>query len=381
MSGAKSLRLMAVALAVAAWAVQCQPLPTAEQFARVDAGDSADSAADSGPAKAFCGNGLCDGEETVNGCPLDCAEANRHLANACTSPGSINGCPTGYICVARSVLGGGAVCVADFATWPQLPTGHPEGSYVSGSQTATDLLTGLTWSTHTSDAVRDFDATLFCAQVKDDGFRDWRLPTRAELHSLVDFNHRGLMVSAPGFDDGAATCHWSASKAAAGWGSWVVNLSGGNAMTYADLYTCVVRCVRGQPSDLQLRGDVPRYTQLPGGQAVLDRQTGLRWRTKPAEGERNQLEARSYCQSLRLLEAGSGWRLPSVRESLELLDLRRHDPSLSPVLQMPTQGSAVFHTATPVVPHVAMWEIDFANGHLNGSNLPADGPRQTRCVQ
>lgn len=381
MSGSARRSLATAGLAVAAWASQCQPLPTADQFAYADAGDTTDSAADSGPAKAFCGNGQCDGAETVNGCPEDCAEANRHLASACASPGSTAGCPAGYICVARSALGGGAVCVADFATWAQLPLGHPEGSYVSGPQTATDLLTGLTWSIHGSDAIRDFDATLFCAQVKDGGFRDWRLPTRAELHSLVDFNHSGLMVSAPGFDDAAATCHWSSSKAASGWGSWVVNLWGGNAMTYSDHYTCVVRCVRGQPSDLQLRGGVSRYAELPGGEAVLDRQTGLRWRKLPADGERNDSEALSYCQSLRLQEPGSGWRLPSVRESLELLDLRRDNPSLSPPLQMPTQGSAVFHTASKVVPHVATWELNFADGHLYGSNLPADLPRQTRCVQ
>ena len=373
--------LAAAALALAAWATQCQPLPTAEQFAHADATDTADSAADSGPAKAFCGNGQCDGTETVDGCPEDCAEANRHLANACASPGSVTGCPAGYICVGRSALGGGAVCVADFATWRQLPVGHPEGSYASGPQTATDLLTGLTWSTHSSEAVRDFDATLYCAQVQDGGFRDWRLPTRAELHSLVDFNHSGLMVAAPSFDEASATCHWSASKSAAGWGSWVVNLWGGNAMTYSDLYTCVVRCVRGQPSDLQLRGGVSRYAELPGGEAVLDRQTGLRWRKKPAEGERIFAEAVSYCQSLRLLEPGSDWRLPSVREALELLDLRRDNPSLSPPLQMPAKGSAVFHTASKVVPHVATWELNFANGHLKGSDLPPDEPRQTRCVQ
>ena len=238
------------------WAViavataQCQPLPTAEQFGYADV---ADAVADTGPAPPACGDGLCNGIESLYGCPQDCAGPNRHLANACATPGTTTGCEAGYICVGRSALGGGSVCVADFATWPQLPSGHPEGSFVAGKASATDLLTGLTWTHRISAPLHEPDATLFCAQADDEGHRDWRLPTRSELHSLVDYNRQELMSLAPGFEwDPKTYCHWSASKAASGWGSWVVNLWGGKAMAYGDQYSCVVRCVRGVPAALQL---------------------------------------------------------------------------------------------------------------------------------
>lgn len=356
----------------------CRPLPTAEEFAYVDAA-GADAAEVAGPR---CGDGACDGEETVDLCPADCAGANRHLAQACTTPGATAGCDHGYVCVARAAEGGGAVCVADFATWPPLPIGHPEGSFASDAESSLDLTTGLRWTHQVSGALRDFDAALYCAQQKADGARDWRLPTRAELTSLVDFNRDGLMSSAPAFAWNPDTyCHWSASRAADGWGSWVVNLWGGKSMTYGDTYTCVVRCVRGQPSAPQLRQGLPRYAEVAEGQAVLDRQTGLRWRKAPPDKLHTFTDAKAYCQSLRLQEPGSGWRLPSIRELLELVDLRRSEPSLAPPLQMPAGGEARFYAASTVVPHVEPWGVDFASGALFGDPSAPTLLRHTRCVQ
>lgn len=376
----KGLVRTTVALLCGALACQCQPLPTAEQFGYADAGDAKGTASE--VVSAGCGNGECDGSETAQGCPADCAGANRHLAQACSAPGTTNGCDPGYVCVARSALGGGAVCVADFATWLPLPLGHPEGSFVATADSCTDQWTGLTWTNAISPPVRDFDANLYCAQVKDGGLRDWRLPTRAELYTLVEFNRNGLMSTAPGLQwNPQSYCHWSASKAADGWGGWVVNLWGGNSMTYGDLYTCVVRCVRGQPDALQLRPQVARYAELGDGTAVLDRQTGLQWRKTPPVGERSSAEAESYCQSLRLQQPGSAWRLPSVVELMELADLRRSQPALAPPLQPAEQGTTLFHTASKVVPDADVWSVDFSSGAVLGNQPPQALQRQTRCVQ
>lgn len=375
----RSSGLALVWAVLAASVTHCQPLPTADQFGYADASDAK---ADTAPAAAACGDGQCNGMETLYGCPQDCGGPNRHVANACSAPGTTAGCTTGYICVARSSLGGGPVCVADFATWPQIPAGHPEGSFVAHAASATDLLTGLTWATRISGPVMDVDAQLLCSQATDEGLRDWRLPTRAELHSLVDYNRQNLMSLAPGLEWNPGTyCHWSASRAADGWGSWVVNLMGGTAMTYGSHYTCVTRCVRGQPSFAQLRAEVERYSKLSGGDVILDRQTGLQWRTRPPPQPRPRAEAVNYCQGLRMQNAGSSWRLPTVRELLELIDLRRSEPTLHPLFEMPDDGEQWFHSGSTVVPYMTNWIISFENGHLTGSEAALDAPHHTRCVQ
>lgn len=366
-------------LALVALTSHCQPLPTAEQFAY---GDAKTADGDVGEKAPSCGDGLCNSAESLDSCVQDCGGPNRHLANACNSPGTTAGCPSGYICIARSFSGGGPVCVADFATWPQLPGGHPEGSFVAHPASTTDLLTGLTWATRISSPVMETDAALLCSQAKDEGLRDWRLPTRAELHSLVDYNRQGVMSVAPGFEWNPGTyCHWSASKAADGWGSWVVNLDGGKSMTYGSQYTCVTRCVRGQPGFAQLRADAERYAALPGGDVILDRQTGLQWRRQPPAQTRRYADAWIYCQGLRLQQANSSWRLPNIRELLELVDLRRSDPTLHPLFAMPVDGEKWFHSGSLVVPHVANWLVHFGNGHHIGMEAPPDALFHTRCVQ
>ena len=59
---------------------------------------------------------------------------------------------------------------------------------------------------------------------------------------------------------------------------------------------------------------------------VKDLHTGLTWQRNIEPTLRSLAEAKAYCETLTL--AGSGWRLPALKELLTLVDLTRADPAI-----------------------------------------------------
>jgi len=72
-----------------------------------------------------------------------------------------------------------------------------------------------------------------------------------------------------------------------------------------------------------------RFKCVMGGEAVLDKQTGLTWARNAniAAGEKPWQEAVKFCQDL---EIGNrkGWRLPTKEELITILDTSQSDPAL-----------------------------------------------------
>src|SRR5690606_15571070 len=83
-----------------------------------------------------------------------------------------------------------------FANWPMphpvesgLP--HPASYDTSQANVVVDNVTGLMWQREPSESQPYEDAASYCGELATGGFCDWRLPTRIELVSLVDFlRHR-----------------------------------------------------------------------------------------------------------------------------------------------------------------------------------------------
>jgi hypothetical protein len=61
--------------------------------------------------------------------------------------------------------------------------------------------------------------------------------------------------------------------------------------------------------------------------AVFDNATGRIWQREASAALSDWSTANAYCQGL-LLEALSGWRLPSARELIDIVDYSRRDPAL-----------------------------------------------------
>jgi hypothetical protein len=98
-----------------------------------------------------------------------------------------------------------------------------------------DLVTSLRWQTMTMRTTDVASATTFCTSFGS----GWRLPTRIELVSLIDFTQQNPAIDATFIvNDGGAEISdtfWTASAA------WVVDFSTGEVRT--NIQANVVRCV------------------------------------------------------------------------------------------------------------------------------------------
>ena len=157
--------------------------------------------------------------------------------------------------------------------------------------------------------------------------RDWRLPSRRELFSLLSHQHVNPALAQghpflnvfPGYYWTATTCARLPGQA------WVIHLGG--ARVYRDMKhrACLVWPVAGPRREERISG--PRFGS--DGPSVQDLWTGLCW----APAARAPLSWEDALHAAAALNSADHagrrrWRLPNIRELESLLDLTRHSPAL-----------------------------------------------------
>jgi hypothetical protein len=91
--------------------------------------------------------------------------------------------------------------------------GAPPGRYdLSVSGTVHDNLTQLTWQQSVDDSsFTRAEADTYCAALSLDG-GGWRLPTRAELESIIDDTHFYPAIDPTAFPGAPAGAFWTATQ-------------------------------------------------------------------------------------------------------------------------------------------------------------------------
>ena len=121
----------------------------------------------------------------------------------------------------------------------------------NGDYTVTDPKTGLTWIKDPTALDKKFsktmtyeDADKACKELNIGGLKDWRLPTREELLTIVDLTRYSPAID-PIFVNTKCSWYWT-STPYAGYsdGAWIVYFA--NGYTYGDgkAYEYYVRPVR-----------------------------------------------------------------------------------------------------------------------------------------
>jgi len=88
-----------------------------------------------------------------------------------------------------------------------------------------------------------------------------------------------------------------------------------------------------------------RYTASSG--TVLDTKTRLVWQQPFAPSSMTWAAAKSYCAGLGATLAGTGWRLPTIKELQTLVDVSvATGPSIDPTF-FPNGGPGSFWSSTP----------------------------------
>lgn len=113
--------------------------------------------------------------------------------------------------------------------------------------TVTDTTTGLMWTKHDvgEDRMVHAAAESACKVLELGGHKDWRLPTRAELLTLVDDTRHDPAIDVSAFPSCKSNYYWTGTPAA--WNAacaWVVYFSYGSAYDDDRDDTAFVRAVR-----------------------------------------------------------------------------------------------------------------------------------------
>ncbi len=134
------------------------------------------------------------------------------------------------------------------------------------------------------------------------------------------------------------------------------------------------------------RADAPTGQYAVGAMTTLDQKTGLTWQRfvettggDDGSGHRTRANALSYCASLAL--SGGGWRLPTEKELVTLVDLTRSTPSVDPNAVSVTLDGIDYWSISPVAasPTTKGWSMNFLRGATSQTGMTT--PLNVRCVR
>ncbi|MBI5675717.1 MAG: SBBP repeat-containing protein [Nitrospirae bacterium] len=208
----------------------------------------------------------------------------------------------------------------------------------NGDGTVTDNNTGLMWQQDENpttynwyQASGTYDATYnplsqdVCGELTTGGYTDWRLPTKKELMSIVDYSIPSPVptINTTYFPNANASYYWSSTTFASYPDyAWHVYFGNGYVLSYGKYNFYDVRCVRG--GELDFGNFIDNHDGT-----ISDTSTGLMWQ-QAEPGEMTWSDALNYCENL-ALPPGSGqtdWRLPNIKELESITDDTRYDPAI-----------------------------------------------------
>jgi len=332
----------------------------------------------------------CDWDGTTRSCG-DCPWGYEDVngdATACKDVGACSEalvvCPAQYPCQYLDAAAVDYTCRGQYADWT--PSDSPDTFVVSADgDTVSDTRNGLEWQRIPNPLYYKYsDAEDYCAKLVLAG-TGWRLPTKAELESLVDYGQYDPAIDQTMFLDTPSNAgFWTSSPRRDGADTvWSVESSSGGSDGIPKSSPNPLRCVRSTTASSPSTGTggVPpgRYTSKNG--TVLDTRTKLTWQ-QSVDGTttRTQAEAIAYCASLPL--NGAGWRLPKISELLTLVDPTVDSPAID-LAAFPGTLAEPFWSFSPyVIPpdsKVYAWYVEFGIGYSSPSEVTVAW--RVRCVR
>ncbi len=213
---------------------------------------------------------------------------------------------------------------ARFTAWKPAPDTPTQLSTTNGGAVVVDAVTGLWWEQTNAHGVGTLGAAAaYCASINTGGQQDWRVPTRVELISIVDF---AAPLELPAIFDSPKSEQWTQSRLI-GDGtqvyfvdfvsnatfSLVGNISPASSAGY-------VRCVRnGRPLPASPTSPLPPGLWVQQGIYVHNTLTDQSWEKTPSTVPADYDGAAQHCASL----VGAAYRIPTIRELDSLTDESR----------------------------------------------------------
>ncbi len=287
--------------------------------------------------------------------------------------------------------------------WPCWHMPNPAASGLPNPASYTDLgngavldnVTCLVWE-KAPDATQGFwqDNSDHCASLVTSsfaGYSDWRLPTRVEMASLVDFARTGDAIDTTAFPKEPSGYYRTGSdwyetitgQNSSGF-SWIYGMSSGftsnaYAKTTSNAY---VRCVRGngtgEGQSVFAAPPPNQYTAAAG--EVTDNYTGLIWQQTDSATPSGAAVipwsgAAGYCAALGL--NGHSWRVPSINELATLVDEAHVGPAINKTMFPNTKYGSYsnnwYWASTTYGTSAYGWAINFDDGFTGYNSGSATG--------
>ncbi|MBI5548584.1 MAG: DUF1566 domain-containing protein [Deltaproteobacteria bacterium] len=139
----------------------------------------------------------------------------------------------------------------------------------------------------------------------------------------------------------------------------------------------ILAFVLGWSMPLEARAPQGRFTVSATGETVKDEVTGLVWQRAVSAGSYTWAAAESYCQSLNLGGWSTGWRPPSAKELVSIVDYRSHGPAIDTAVFPGTPSEAFWSSGNNPNIGSGRWIVEFDRGATHNNNLPV----RVRCVR
>ena len=130
---------------------------------------------------------------------------------------------------------------------------------------------------------------------------------------------------------------------------------------------------------LSVRADAPEHHYTVTTGTVRDNRTGLTWQQVSDPTPRSWSSAVNYCAQLQL--SGGGWRLPTLKELLTLVDPSRSaQPVIDPKAFTDVRAETFWSVNTWVMDPTYAWTVDFRIGNSAKDHLKT-ATGFARCVR
>ncbi|MBW7898987.1 hypothetical protein B188_00780 [Candidatus Brocadiaceae bacterium B188] len=124
--------------------------------------------------------------------------------------------------------------------------------------------------------------------------------------------------------------------------------------------------------DQKITKATKRFKKVLGGEAVLDKETGLVWEKSPDTTTRSWSDAISYAYNKNVGGRG-GWRLPTVEELRTLVDPTQSNPALPLGHPFTNVQSGYYWSSTTYVSNSSFaWDVHFNGGSVYGVDKTSD---------
>jgi len=253
-------------------------------------------------------------------------------------------------------------------------------SYTDNGNTVTDNNTGLMWQKQDDGTARTWaDAVAYCSSSSIGDYTGWRLPSKKELVTIVDYSiaSSGPAISTTYFP-GTKTAqpYWTTTALALDTTSaWNVSFQSGAVGTYDKSALLYVRCVRTDQVEQSFTDN--------GDGTVTENRTGLMWQ-QADPGAQTWDNALGYCGSLVLpsTDGYSDWRLPNVKELESITDDARYNPNINKTYFPNAKSSAYYWTSTTYVTTPGRaWCFGTFLGEITNCSKGSSTSLYVRCVR